>query len=101
MVIYGVGLLAGCMLAGIWAGRLLGHALGVEANVGGVGIAMLLLLFFTQLSPKSPVLGPISASGMSFWSAPYSDVVREGSLYVRSPPIRGIGSVESPDKTRS
>ena len=75
MVIYGVGLLAGCMLAGIWAGRLLGHALGVEANVGGVGIAMLLLLFFTQLSPKSPVLGPISASGVSFWSAMYIPIV--------------------------
>lgn len=75
MVIYGVGLLAGCMLAGLWAGRLLGHALGVEANVGGVGIAMLLLLFFTQLSPKSPVLGPISASGVSFWSAMYIPIV--------------------------
>ena len=75
MVIYGVGLLAGCMLAGIWAGRLLGLALGVEANVGGVGIAMRLLLFFTQLSPKSPVLGPISASGVSFWSAMYIPIV--------------------------
>ena len=75
MVIYGVGLLAGCMLAGLWAGRLLGYALGVEANVGGVGIAMLLLLFFTQLSPKSPVLGPISASGVSFWSAMYIPIV--------------------------
>ena len=75
MVIYGVGLLAGCMLAGLWAGRLLGLALGVEANVGGVGIAMLLLLFFTQLSPKSPVLGPISASGVSFWSAMYIPIV--------------------------
>jgi malonate transporter MadL subunit len=75
VVIYGVGLLAGCMLAGLWAGRLLGHALGVEANVGGVGIAMLLLLFFTQLSPKSPVLGPISASGVSFWSAMYIPIV--------------------------
>ena len=75
MVIYGVGLLAGCMLVGLWVGRLLGHALGVEANVGGVGIAMLLLLFFTQLSPKSPVLGPISASGVSFWSAMYIPIV--------------------------
>ena len=74
-MIYGVGLLAGCMLVGLWVGRLLGHALGVEANVGGVGIAMLLLLFFTQLSPKSPVLGPISASGVSFWSAMYIPIV--------------------------
>ena len=74
-MIYGVGLLAGCMLVGLWVGRLLGHALGVEANVGGVGIEMLLLLFFTQLSPKSPVLGPISASGVSFWSAMYIPIV--------------------------
>ena len=36
---------------------------------------MLLLLFFTQLSPKSPVLGPISASGVSFWSAMYIPIV--------------------------
>ena len=47
MVIYGVALLSGSMLVGLVAGDLLGQLIGVEANVGGVGIAMLLLLIFT------------------------------------------------------
>ena len=45
MVIYGVALLAGCMLVGLWAGDVLGMLLGVNSNVGGVGIAMLMLIF--------------------------------------------------------
>ncbi|MEC7413533.1 MAG: malonate transporter subunit MadL, partial [Pseudomonadota bacterium] len=45
MVIYGVGLLAACMLAGVILGDLLGQLIGVKANVGGVGIAMLLLIW--------------------------------------------------------
>jgi malonate transporter MadL subunit len=44
MVIYGVALLALCLLAGLFTGELLGQLIGVEANVGGVGIAMLLLI---------------------------------------------------------
>ena len=44
MVIYGVALLSFCMLVGIFAGDLLGDLIGVQANVGGVGIAMLLLI---------------------------------------------------------
>ena len=44
MVIYGVALLAVCMLVGVLLGELLGELIGVQANVGGVGIAMLLLI---------------------------------------------------------
>ncbi len=44
MIIYGVALLAACLLAGLYIGELLGQLLGVQANVGGVGIAMLLLV---------------------------------------------------------
>ena len=42
MVIYGVAVLSFCMVIGVFAGDLLGQLIGVEANVGGVGIAMLL-----------------------------------------------------------
>ena len=45
MIIYGTALLAVCHLLGIIIGDLLGHALGMQTNVGGVGIAMLLLIF--------------------------------------------------------
>jgi malonate transporter MadL subunit len=38
LVIYGVALLSGCLLAGAFLGDLLGEVIGVEANVGGVGI---------------------------------------------------------------
>ena len=50
MVIYGVGLLAACMLAGVILGDLLGQLIGVQANVGGVGIAMLLLIWAVNAS---------------------------------------------------
>ena len=44
MIIYGVALLAFCMLAGVFVGDLIGSFIGVQANVGGIGIAMLLLM---------------------------------------------------------
>ena len=44
MVIYGVAILALCTVVGAVLGDLLGIAIGVKANVGGVGIAMVLLV---------------------------------------------------------
>ena len=41
MTIFGVTLLAICTLIGVFIGDLLGVALHVKANVGGVGIAIL------------------------------------------------------------
>ncbi len=75
MVIYGVALLSACTVAGLIAGDLLGQAIGVKANVGGVGIAMLLLLFFTNLSATRFTLGPIARDGITFWSAMYIPIV--------------------------
>jgi malonate transporter MadL subunit len=51
MIIYGVALLAFCMLVGVFVGDILGELIGAEANVGGVGIAMLLLIVLS--SPAS------------------------------------------------
>lgn len=75
MVIYGVALLAFCLLAGSLAGDLIGQFLGIQANVGGVGIAMLLLLFITSLRAERWQLSAASQSGILFWSAMYIPIV--------------------------
>jgi len=75
MVIYGVALLSGCLLAGAFLGDLLGTLIGVEANVGGVGIAMLLLILLSDRLRTSGKLNPISQRGILFWSSIYIPVV--------------------------
>jgi malonate transporter MadL subunit len=75
VVIYGVGLLAACMLVGVILGDLLGQLIGVQANVGGVGIAMLLLLWATNASRLKPLFAPPTATGITFWSAMYIPIV--------------------------
>jgi malonate transporter MadL subunit len=75
MVIYGVGLLAVCLLVGLFAGDLLGVVIGVEANVGGVGIAMLLLILLAnRLERRRPFL-PSTREGVLFWSGIYIPIV--------------------------
>ena len=44
MTIYGLGILAACFLAGQLLGEMLGRLIGIDANVGGVGFAMILLI---------------------------------------------------------
>ena len=75
MVIYGVALLAGCMLTGIFVGELLGKLIGVQANVGGVGIAMLLMILLAEFLRKRGRLNPVSQQGVIFWSSIYIPVV--------------------------
>ena len=75
MVIYGVALLSGCMLAGIFLGELLGAAIGVDANVGGVGIAMLLLIVASDALRRRGKLPQATERGVLFWSAIYIPVV--------------------------
>lgn len=75
MIIYGVALLAACLVSGLYVGELLGQLLGVQANVGGVGIAMLLLVLASgSKRMKSLVTGP-SGEGIKFWSAMYIPIV--------------------------
>lgn len=75
MVIYGVALLSFCMLVGVFVGDFLGELIGVKANVGGVGIAMLLLILLTSLSSQKFRLKPMTESGIGFWSAMYIPIV--------------------------
>jgi malonate transporter MadL subunit len=75
MIIYGVALLAICTLAGMFIGDLLGILVGVKANVGGVGFAMLLLLFVTDKLKRRGHLVPTSSQGIAFWTAMYIPIV--------------------------
>tara|TARA_B100002049_G_scaffold52014_1_gene36681 strand:- start:60 stop:356 length:297 start_codon:yes stop_codon:yes gene_type:complete len=71
MIIYGVALLAACMLAGNIIGELIGMAIGVSSNVGGVGLAMLLLVFVVYRLQKAGCLDTSSRRGVEFWSSLY------------------------------
>lgn len=75
MVIYGVALLSLCMLTGVFLGDLLGDLIGVQANVGGVGIAMLMLIVLSNLSGHRFSLGTPTKGGITFWSAMYIPIV--------------------------
>ncbi|MFK7843180.1 MAG: malonate transporter subunit MadL [Sphingorhabdus sp.] len=75
MSIYGVSLLAICLLVGAILGQGIGRLMGIDANVGGVGIAMLLLLFLTNLGQERFSLKPMTASGITFWSSMYIPIV--------------------------
>jgi malonate transporter MadL subunit len=75
MTIYGTALLAVCHLIGIITGDLFGRALGMETNVGGVGIAMLLLIIARVYLHKAGLLCATSESGVHYWGSIYIPVV--------------------------
>lgn len=75
VAIYGTAILAACLLAGVATGTLLGKALGLDTDVGGVGLAMLLLVLVTDRLRRAGRLGPESQSGISYWSALYIPIV--------------------------
>ncbi|MCU0188905.1 malonate transporter subunit MadL [Citrobacter freundii] len=75
MIIYGVGLLALCTLVGVIVGDLLGVLLGVKSNVGGVGIAMILLICIRLWMEKRGVMTVETEKGVSFWGTMYIPVV--------------------------
>jgi len=75
MVIFGVALLAICMLIGVFFGETLGVLMGVEANVGGVGIAMLLLILIVDYLKKRGKLSQPAQDGLSFWNTMYIPIV--------------------------
>ena len=75
MTIYGVALLAICSLLGALLGDMLGVALNVKSNVGGVGIAMMLLIASRVWLIRRGVLGPHVKFGIEFWGALYIPIV--------------------------
>lgn len=75
MIIYGVALLSACLVAGMLIGEGLGVILGVEANVGGVGIAMLFLVLACNSGRFRALTEGAAGSGVKFWSAMYIPIV--------------------------
>ena len=75
MIVYGVAVLAACLLAGMIVGDALGAALGIDSNIGGVGFAMLLLIVLTDRLRKAGQFPQHSADGVLFWSAMYIPIV--------------------------
>jgi malonate transporter MadL subunit len=75
MAILGTALLALCYLLGLAVGEALGRWLGIDANVGGVGFAMIFLLVARSQLEKRGLLPPSFTIGISFWAALYIPVV--------------------------
>jgi len=75
MTIFGVALLAFCTLVGVFVGDLLGVVLGVKANVGGVGLAMMLLMAARVWLIKNGGLSHGIKLGVEFWATMYIPIV--------------------------
>ncbi|MFT4886459.1 MAG: malonate transporter MadL subunit [Pseudohongiellaceae bacterium] len=75
MIVYGVALLSLCLIAGMLVGETLGVLMGVQANVGGVGISMLLLVFASNTDKFKSLTEGAAGAGIQFWSAMYIPIV--------------------------
>lgn len=75
MLIYGVALLSACLILGMLIGEALGIMLGVAANVGGVGIAMLFLVLASNSERFKTLTQGAAGDGIRFWSAMYIPIV--------------------------
>jgi malonate transporter MadL subunit len=75
MIILGVALLATCTLIGVFVGDLLGIAVGVKANVGGIGIAMILLIAARFWLSRNGRLSRGVKFGVEFWGGMYIPIV--------------------------
>jgi malonate transporter MadL subunit len=74
-MIYGVALLAACYLVGQMIGELLGRWLNINANVGGVGFAMFLLIIVNRWMHERKFLTEEMERGILFWSNLYIPVI--------------------------
>jgi malonate transporter MadL subunit len=75
MAIYGTALLSLCLVCGLIAGKLIGLAIGVDANIGGVGLAMLLLILVSSRLQTFGCLPQPTRNGVLFWSSIYIPIV--------------------------
>lgn len=75
MIIYGVALLAFCYVVGQILGDFLGKLMGVNANVGGVGFAMLLLMLLHDFFKRKGYFDAVADSGINFWNQMYIPII--------------------------
>ena len=74
-MIYSLVTLALCMLLGKYIGTLLGTAVGIGSDVGGVGFAIVLLLFVGNCKAFTFTQRQDFKDGMTFWKKMYIPVV--------------------------
>ena len=75
MVIYGVALLAACTLLGTFLGEGLGRLLGIQADIGGVGFAMVALIAARAGLARHGLLTKGVTGGVAFWSSMYIPII--------------------------
>lgn len=75
MLIRGVALLAACYITGQLIGETLGRLLQINANVGGVGFAMLLLILSQNWLEQRGRFHLEMQEGVMFWSKMYLPVI--------------------------
>ncbi|NVJ63517.1 MAG: malonate transporter subunit MadL [Flavobacteriaceae bacterium] len=75
MKIYGVALLVFCFLIGKYLGGLLAELIGISGDVGGVGFAMLLLMFANGFLKRFSWYEVQTKAGVLFWSSMYIPVI--------------------------
>ncbi|MFD2183820.1 malonate transporter subunit MadL [Rhodoplanes azumiensis] len=75
MVIYGVMILGICMFLGTAVGLALGKLIGIPGDIGGVGFAMLFLVFLTNWLKTKGMMPKTTEQGILFWNAMYIPVV--------------------------
>lgn len=74
-LMYGLGLLAFSFLSGQFLGEELGVWLGVKANVGGVGFAMIILILAKDFLEKKNLVNEDFKKGIDYWNVMYVPVV--------------------------
>ncbi len=75
MLVRGVALLAGCFIIGQLIGETLGKWLHIDANVGGVGFAMILLILSQNELQKRGLFSKEMEDGVMFWSKMYIPII--------------------------
>ena len=75
MLIYGVAILSGCFITGQLIGESLGKLLHIDASVGGVGFAMLLLILVNHWMHKRKWFTAEMDNGVMFWNKMYIPVI--------------------------
>src|SRR6056297_4138410 len=75
MVIFGGMILSICMFLGLFVGDLLGKAIGVKGNVGGIGFAMLLLVVVVEYLLKNEKISQKAQDGIYYWRYMYIPLV--------------------------
>jgi malonate transporter MadM subunit len=74
-VIHGTALLASSMMLGRWLGALLAQALGIDADMGGVGFAMVVLMLAMTVMRRFDLVTPAFETGIGYWAAVYIPIV--------------------------